>query len=186
MPAVVLGAAPRRPENRSQKNRCKTPNHQRRHSVLLAEPSRFVPPSIPDLSSLSRCPIGKEPTQTSWSRNCQPGVILLPFSTPMCLNGHLRLRRVTPVTCRFPHLNRASPAPKPCSPSCRFSGGVCAVKKLFVNFLRDQSGQDKVEFALIAALLALVLIGSEQKLGNKIDKDYKTIGNTITNLDKKN
>lgn len=59
------------------------------------------------------------------------------------------------------------------------------MKKLFVSFLRDQSGQDKVEFALIAALLALVLIGSEQKLGNKIDKDYKTIGNTITNLDKK-
>ncbi|MGA7884272.1 MAG: Flp family type IVb pilin [Acidobacteriaceae bacterium] len=56
------------------------------------------------------------------------------------------------------------------------------MKQLLRSFLRDQSGHDKVEFALIAGFLALLLIGGEKKLGNKIDKDYKAIGTTISKL----
>jgi Flp pilus assembly pilin Flp len=56
------------------------------------------------------------------------------------------------------------------------------LKQLLRSFLGDQSGHDKVEFALIAGFLALLLIGGEKKLGNKIDKDYKAIGTTISKL----
>lgn len=53
------------------------------------------------------------------------------------------------------------------------------MKPLFIRFLRDQSGQDKVEYALIAGLIALLLIGSERNLSSIIGAYFQGLGNTV-------
>lgn len=52
------------------------------------------------------------------------------------------------------------------------------MKELLIDFVR---GHDKVEFALIAGLLLLTFIGSEQNIGARISLEYQAIGATMNN-----
>jgi pilus assembly protein Flp/PilA len=50
---------------------------------------------------------------------------------------------------------------------------------LLRNLLRDDSGQDLIEYALIAALIALATITAMRGLSNKISTEFNTIGNSL-------
>lgn len=53
------------------------------------------------------------------------------------------------------------------------------MKRLLNNLLRDESGQDLIEYALIAALLALVVISGLNGLSTKINSEFTKIGGDL-------
>ena len=44
-----------------------------------------------------------------------------------------------------------------------------------ISFLRDQSGATSIEYALIASVIAVVIIGSVNGLGSKLNSTYTTV-----------
>ncbi|MGC2619183.1 MAG: Flp family type IVb pilin [Acidobacteriaceae bacterium] len=52
-------------------------------------------------------------------------------------------------------------------------------KRLFGSLLQDESGQDLIEYALIATLIALVAITGLNGLGGSIKSYYSAIGGDI-------
>jgi pilus assembly protein Flp/PilA len=53
------------------------------------------------------------------------------------------------------------------------------MKQLVKNLLNDESGQDLIEYALIAALIALAAIGAMQTLGSKIGNEFNSVGSSL-------
>ncbi|MGA7886388.1 MAG: Flp family type IVb pilin [Acidobacteriaceae bacterium] len=53
------------------------------------------------------------------------------------------------------------------------------MRELVVKFLREECGQDLVEYALIAALIALAAIGAMSTLGSSISNEFNTIGSSV-------
>jgi pilus assembly protein Flp/PilA len=53
------------------------------------------------------------------------------------------------------------------------------MKVLFKNLMNDESGQDLIEYALIAALIALGAIVAMGSLSNKISNEFNTIGSSL-------
>jgi pilus assembly protein Flp/PilA len=53
------------------------------------------------------------------------------------------------------------------------------MKQLLKNLLNDESGQDLIEYALIAALIALVAITGLNGLASKINSEFTSVGNSI-------
>jgi pilus assembly protein Flp/PilA len=53
------------------------------------------------------------------------------------------------------------------------------MKQLVKNLLNDESGQDLIEYALIAALIALAAIGAMSTLSNKIGNEFNAIGSSL-------
>ncbi len=51
--------------------------------------------------------------------------------------------------------------------------------KKFMQFLKDEDGVTAVEYAVMAALIALVVIGGATLLGNSTNDTFKTVGNAI-------
>ncbi len=51
--------------------------------------------------------------------------------------------------------------------------------RLLRVFLSDETGQDLIEYALIAALVAVAAITAIKGLGNKISNEFNTIGNSL-------
>lgn len=51
--------------------------------------------------------------------------------------------------------------------------------QLFVKFLREESGQDLIEYALIAALIALAAIGAMTTLSSDIANEFNSVGSSI-------
>jgi pilus assembly protein Flp/PilA len=49
------------------------------------------------------------------------------------------------------------------------------------HLLRDESGQDLIEYAAVAALIGLAAILSLHGLSNKIDNAFNSIGGGLTN-----
>lgn len=47
--------------------------------------------------------------------------------------------------------------------------------KLIRNFLRDQSGATAIEYGLIAALIAVVIIASVTTVGTKLSTTFTTL-----------
>jgi pilus assembly protein Flp/PilA len=47
------------------------------------------------------------------------------------------------------------------------------------NLHNDESGQDLVEYALVAALIALAAIGGMQGLASKINSSFSVIGSHL-------
>jgi len=54
-------------------------------------------------------------------------------------------------------------------------------KELFVRLVQEDSGQDLIEYALIAALLALGAVSGMKTLSNNIGSAFNTVGNTLSN-----
>jgi pilus assembly protein Flp/PilA len=55
------------------------------------------------------------------------------------------------------------------------------IKHLFVAFLNDESGQDLIEYALVAGLIGLGAVVAMSGLANKIGAAFGTVGNSLTN-----
>jgi pilus assembly protein Flp/PilA len=53
------------------------------------------------------------------------------------------------------------------------------MKNLFVRFVREEKGQDLIEYALLAALIALACTAAMTTLAGKISGEFTTIGNAL-------
>jgi pilus assembly protein Flp/PilA len=49
------------------------------------------------------------------------------------------------------------------------------MKTLVLHFLRDDSGATAIEYGLIAALIAVVIIGAVQLVGSNLNTTFSTI-----------
>ena len=54
------------------------------------------------------------------------------------------------------------------------------MKKLFVRLLKDESGVTAIEYGLIAALVAVVIIGALQTLGTSLIGIFGAISTALT------
>jgi pilus assembly protein Flp/PilA len=52
-------------------------------------------------------------------------------------------------------------------------------QQLVARFVREESGQDLIEYALIAALIALAAIGAMQTLGNDIGNTFNSVSSSL-------
>jgi pilus assembly protein Flp/PilA len=59
--------------------------------------------------------------------------------------------------------------------------GVRAMKQLMKQLVTDESGQDLIEYALVAAVIALGAIAAMNGLVNAIGNGLNTVGNSFTN-----
>jgi pilus assembly protein Flp/PilA len=57
---------------------------------------------------------------------------------------------------------------------------INSLKKMFVAFTKDESGQDLIEYALVAGLIALGAIAAMTGLSGKIGNAFNTVGNNLT------
>ncbi len=53
--------------------------------------------------------------------------------------------------------------------------------ELLKRFHKDESGQDLIEYALIAALVAFAAVAGMTGLAQKINSAFSTIGSKLTN-----
>jgi pilus assembly protein Flp/PilA len=53
------------------------------------------------------------------------------------------------------------------------------MSKLFSRFRKDESGATAIEYALIAALIAVVIIGGATTLGTTISQKFTDIATTV-------
>jgi pilus assembly protein Flp/PilA len=58
------------------------------------------------------------------------------------------------------------------------SAGFCAC---YARFFVDESGQDLIEYALVAALIGVAVVVALNTIGNKIGTSFNTVGNNLTN-----
>lgn len=54
-------------------------------------------------------------------------------------------------------------------------------KHMFAAFLNDESGQDLIEYALVAGLIGLGAVVAMSGLATKIGTAFSTVGNQLTN-----
>jgi pilus assembly protein Flp/PilA len=54
------------------------------------------------------------------------------------------------------------------------------VKQLVKNFMAEESGQDLIEYALVAALVGLGSVAAMGSLANSITNAFGSIGNELT------
>jgi pilus assembly protein Flp/PilA len=60
----------------------------------------------------------------------------------------------------------------------------CSMKRfnlLFSNFIVDESGQDLIEYALVASAVALIAVASMQSLSTAMSTVFQNITNALTN-----
>jgi pilus assembly protein Flp/PilA len=55
------------------------------------------------------------------------------------------------------------------------------IKQAFVTFMKDESGQDLIEYALVAGLIGLGAVVAMTGLSGKIGSAFNTVGNNLTN-----
>jgi pilus assembly protein Flp/PilA len=51
--------------------------------------------------------------------------------------------------------------------------------RLLRSLVNDETGQDLIEYALIAALIAVAGIAAMRGLSNKVSNEFNTIGNSL-------
>jgi pilus assembly protein Flp/PilA len=51
----------------------------------------------------------------------------------------------------------------------------------FVTFMKDESGQDLIEYALVSGLIALGAVAAMTSLSGKIGNAFNTVGTNLTN-----
>ena len=54
-------------------------------------------------------------------------------------------------------------------------------KQIVLTFAQDESGQDLIEYALVAALIGLGAVTSMKSFATTIGSAFTTVGNTLTN-----
>jgi pilus assembly protein Flp/PilA len=55
-----------------------------------------------------------------------------------------------------------------------------AVKQIFSNLMKDESGQDLIEYALVSAFIALGAVTMLKSVSGKITTVFTSIGTTLT------
>ena len=55
------------------------------------------------------------------------------------------------------------------------------MKQLLKNLMTEESGQDLIEYALVAALVGLGSVAAMGSLANNISNTFNSIGNSLTN-----
>lgn len=55
------------------------------------------------------------------------------------------------------------------------------MRNIFINLLRDDSGQDLIEYALVAALIGLGATLAMKGLTNSIGNAFNKVGTDLTN-----
>jgi len=53
------------------------------------------------------------------------------------------------------------------------------MKHLFARFVRDESGATAIEYGLIAALIAVVIIGTLQAIGTNLSTKLQTVATSL-------
>jgi pilus assembly protein Flp/PilA len=53
------------------------------------------------------------------------------------------------------------------------------LSKFLTRFLRNESGATAIEYGLIAALVAVVLVGALGLMGNKLSQTFTTVTNDL-------
>lgn len=53
------------------------------------------------------------------------------------------------------------------------------MKQLVKKFMNEESGQDLIEYALIAALIALAAVTAMKTLANNIGSEFNTVGSSV-------
>ena len=53
------------------------------------------------------------------------------------------------------------------------------LKNLFARLVRDEQGQDLIEYALLATFVSLVAIGGATLLGNALNNWYSAVGTRV-------
>jgi pilus assembly protein Flp/PilA len=54
------------------------------------------------------------------------------------------------------------------------------MKQLFTNLMVEESGQDLIEYALVAALVGLGAVAAMKGLSNNIGNTFNSVGNSLT------
>jgi len=54
------------------------------------------------------------------------------------------------------------------------------MKQIFSKLMNDESGQDLIEYALVAALVGLGAVAAMKTLGSNINTAFTSIGTTLT------
>ncbi len=54
------------------------------------------------------------------------------------------------------------------------------LKALFIRLVQEESGQDLIEYALVAALIALGALVGMKTLANDIGNAFNSVGSTLT------
>jgi pilus assembly protein Flp/PilA len=54
------------------------------------------------------------------------------------------------------------------------------MKNLIARFVRETEGQDLIEYALLAALIGVVVAGAMTTLATSISTEFGTIGTAVT------
>ena len=54
------------------------------------------------------------------------------------------------------------------------------LKQLFVRLVKEDSGQDLIEYALVTALIALGAVTGMKTLANNIGAAFNTVGSNLT------
>jgi pilus assembly protein Flp/PilA len=54
------------------------------------------------------------------------------------------------------------------------------IKRILVNLVQDESGQDLIEYALVAALIALGSVAAMGSLSNAISTAMNSVGTQLT------
>ena len=54
------------------------------------------------------------------------------------------------------------------------------MSKIVTRFMKDESGATAIEYGLIAALIAVVIIGGATALGTKLGATFNNIGNNVS------
>jgi pilus assembly protein Flp/PilA len=54
------------------------------------------------------------------------------------------------------------------------------MKNFMLNLMIEESGQDLIEYALVAGLIGLAAVAAMTTLGNKINTAFSTVGSQLT------
>jgi pilus assembly protein Flp/PilA len=60
-----------------------------------------------------------------------------------------------------------------------WKGELTVTKSLFYRFIREEEGQDLVEYALLITFIALACIVGMQQLGTAINNRYQSISTSL-------
>lgn len=52
-------------------------------------------------------------------------------------------------------------------------------KQVFARFLREESGQDLIEYALMVALIALAAVGAMTSFTSHVGDEFNTLGSNM-------
>lgn len=55
------------------------------------------------------------------------------------------------------------------------------IKRAFIAFMQDESGQDLIEYALVAGLIGLGAVVAMTGLAGKIESAFNSVGNNLAN-----